>query len=304
MAEEVLEFLGQTAENCPPFGGLMVDGTVGGGGHARRLLERLGPQGQLAGFDRDPSALDKARAALGDDPRVRLIHGSYSEALDHLPPESACGVLLDLGLSTDQLDPERGFSYSHDAPLDMRFDPTLDLSAFDIVNHYPVARLREIVFQYGEEPLAPRIARGIVNARMAGPLKTTGELAQVVRAAVPERFAIKALARVFQALRLEVNEEIGHLEQGLEACWSLLKTGGVFCAISYHSIEDRRLKRFFAGKAKGCICPPRLPVCVCGKKPSAKQLTSSPLRPTPKEIRLNPSSRSAKLRAVRKIGRD
>jgi 16S rRNA (cytosine1402-N4)-methyltransferase len=301
MAGQVREILASTGSGCPPFEGVLVDGTVGGGGHSRMLLEALRPTGSLYCFDRDPQALAMARGALGDDPRLHYLQSSYADILNHLSPATACGVLLDLGLSFDQLQPERGFSYLHEAPLDMRFDPDIEISAYDVVNHYKVDKLREVFFKYGEEPLSPRIARRVVEARAQGAVRTTTHLAQVVGEAVPERFRMKALSRIFQALRIEVNSEIEHLERGIEACWTALKPDGVICILSYHSIEDRRVKHFFAAQAKGCICPPRFPVCACGRKPSAKILTPSPVTPAPPEIRLNPQSRSAKLRAARKI---
>jgi 16S rRNA (cytosine1402-N4)-methyltransferase len=312
MVEQVLEMLSRADASCLQPGSVIVDGTVGGGGHARFLLERLQPDGVLVGFDRDPQALKTARSVLGDDARIRLIHDSYAEIGRYLDPESACAVLLDLGLSSDQLQSERGFSYMRDDLLDMRFDPMTSgrdvfrggISAFEVVNRYSVARLRGIFFQYGEEPLSPRIARQIDRVRSGRAIRTTGELAAAVKAAVPERFQIKALARIFQAIRIEVNAEIEHLERGLEACWQVLQPGGVFIILSYHSLENRRVKRFFAQKAKGCICPPRLPVCACGRKPSAKILTASALSPSPREIRVNPQSRSARLRAALKVGRD
>jgi len=183
----------------------------------------------------------------------------------------------------------------------MRFDPASEVTAYDVVNRYSIPRLREIFFKYGEEPLAPRIARRIAEKRLGSSIRSTTELAQVIREAVPARFEIKALARIFQAIRIEVNGEIEHLERGIEACWRILRVGGVLCIISYHSLEDRRVKRFFAAQAKGCICPPRLPICACGRKPAAKILTSSAWRPLPPEIRLNPASRSARLRAARKL---
>lgn len=302
MAAQVLEMLSLADPACDPFESAIVDGTVGGGGHSRMFLEALSPKGSLYCFDRDPKALDLARAALGDDQRIHFIHDSYAAILKYLDPESVCGILLDLGLSSDQLLPERGFSYLHDAPLDMRFDPALEDSAYDVVNHYKVEKLREIFFRYGEEPMSPRIARRIAEVRLHGAIRTTGQLAEVVAGVVPERYRMKALSRVFQALRIEVNAELEQLEAGLENCWRAVKLGGVFCVLSYHSLEDRPVKHFFADEAKGCICPPRLPVCVCGRQPTAKILTPSPLRPEPKEVRLNPQSRSAKLRAAQKIG--
>jgi 16S rRNA (cytosine1402-N4)-methyltransferase len=301
MAPQVLEMLSNAFPDSQTFDGIIVDGTVGGGGHAVLISERLNRSGELYGFDRDPGAIKAARAALRGHEGITIIHDSYAEIERYLKGESVSAVLLDLGLCTDQIHSDRGFSYSRESLLDMRFDPASELSAYEVVNHYSIARLREIFFKYGEEPLAPRVARRIAEKRLGGSIKTTTELAQVIKEAVPGRFEIKALARVFQALRIEVNGEIEHLERGIEACWGILKVGGVLCIISYHSLEDRRVKRFFAAQAKGCICPPRFPICICGRKPSAKILTSSALRPTPPEIRLNPASRSARLRAARKL---
>jgi 16S rRNA (cytosine1402-N4)-methyltransferase len=301
MAEQVLEKLSLADPDGNPFDHIIVDGTVGGGGHSRILLQALSSRGSLYCFDRDPRALELAEAALGEDPRLHYVQDSYAHILNHLEPGTVCGILLDLGLSFDQLLPERGFSYLHEAPLDMRFDPGIEFSAYDVVNHYKVDKLREVFFKFGEEPLSPRIARRVVETRAQGAIRTTVQLAQVVSEAVPERFRMKALSRIFQALRIEVNSEIEHLERGIEACWEALRPGGVLCILSYHSIEDRRVKQFFAAQAKGCICPPRFPVCACGRKPSAKILTHSPVTPAPQEIRVNPQSRSAKLRAARKI---
>ncbi len=304
LLDEALRLFEQTDPTGKSFKGIFVDGTVGGGGHAAAILERLSPAGQLCCFDRDPDAITKAKATLRDDSRAAFYQESYSEVGKYLAPESAQGILLDLGLSSDQLEAKRGFSYSHESLLDMRFDPSIDINAYDVVNGYPVAKLRQIFFKYGEEPFAPRIARGIAEIRKSGAIRTTAQLANVIRESVPRRFQVKAVTRIFQAIRIEVNREIELLEQGLPACWDVLEPGGILCVISYHSIEDRRMKRFLAGKVKGCTCPPKLPLCVCGIKPSAKVLTSSAVRPSPKEIRLNPRSRSARLRAAKKIRSD
>ncbi len=301
MVERVLDFLLQSSPDRHTLRDTLMDGTIGGGGHAQAVLQRLSPDGRLIGFDLDPRALEKTRRRLGDDPRLELHRASYAQVEDYVDPESVSGALLDLGLSSDQLNSDRGFAYSTDSALDMRFDPSRGLTADRVVNRYSAAKLREIFFHYGEEPLAPRIARGIVEARKSGGIHTTGGLAEIVRRSVPERFTSKALARVFQAIRIEVNGEIEELERGLESIWKTLRVGGVLVVIAYHSIEDRRVKRFIAEKVKGCICPPRLPVCACGRKPSARLLTKSAVKPSPKEIRQNPRSRSARLRAAVKI---
>lgn len=301
LVDEVMHLLQQTCSTGESLEGTFIDGTVGGGGHAATILGRLSPAGRLVCFDRDPAAIATAEETLKGDSRVSFHQGNYAGIGRYLSPESANGILLDLGLSSDQLESERGFSYSEDSRLDMRFDPETEVSAYDIVNGYPIAKLRDVFFKYGEEPLAPRIARNISEVRKTGAIRMTSQLADVIRESVPPRFQIKAVSRIFQAIRIEVNREVEFLEQGLAACWEVLKPEGVFCVISYHSIEDRRMKRFLAEKVKGCTCPPKLPMCVCGKKPSAKVMTPSAIRPSPREIRLNPRSRSARLRAAMKI---
>lgn len=304
MVDQVLGLLLQSNPAGGDLDGIVVDGTVGGAGHAAAILDRLSPSGRLVCLDRDPDALKRAGRRLESDPRVSFHQASYAEVESYLSPESAWAVLLDLGLSSDQLEAERGFSFGRDASLDMRFDPRDEITAYDVVNKYSIPRLREVFFKYGEEPLSPRIARRIAEARKVGAIGGTLDLVRIIEASVPERFRTKAAARIFQAIRIEVNREIEHLERGLEACWTILKPGGVLCCIAYHSIEDRRIKRFIAEKVKGCICPPRIPVCVCGKKPSARSLTPAALRPSAREIRLNPRSRSARLRAALKLEAD
>lgn len=304
MVQSVISLLLRSNPTGNFLSGTVVDGTVGGGGHAEAILSVLSPKGRLLCFDRDATALGIGRIRLKNDPRVTLIHDSYAQIEKYLPEHSINAILLDLGLSSDQLESGRGFSHSADSPLDMRFDPESEITAYDIVNRYSIAKLRQIFFKFGEEPMAPRIARRIAEVRKSGAIKSTGELADIIAGAVPERFRIKTVSRIFQAIRIEVNSEIEELELGLHACWRALKRDGVFCVLSYHSIEDRRTKRFFNEKVKGCTCPPELPVCVCGKLPSAKVLTKSPLKPSPAEIRINPRSRSARLRSAQKIAKD
>ena len=301
MVEQVIGLLLRSDPSGTSLKDTIVDGTVGGGGHAKAILDHLAPNGHLVCLDRDPRALDLARTRLGDDPRIEFRQANYADLDKIVPQHSVSGILLDLGLSSDQLSSQRGFSFDHDSALDMRFDPGGEITAYDVINRYAIAKLRDIFFKFGEEPLSPRIARRIGEVRKSGAIRSTAELAKIIMEAVPARFSTKALARVFQAIRIEVNGEVGHLERGLEACWETLRTGGVLCIIAYHSIEDRRVKRFIAQKVKGCTCPPRLPVCACGKKPTARPLLSTPLRPTPKEIRINPRSRSARLRAAVRI---
>ncbi|MBU0518075.1 16S rRNA (cytosine(1402)-N(4))-methyltransferase RsmH [bacterium] len=301
MLDQVIDLLLQSHPEQKSLTGTIVDGTTGAGGHSLALLKHLEPNGSLLCFDRDPAALTMASRRMGEDSRVTTIQSSYADLARHCAPETVSAALLDLGLSTDQLNSERGFAFRRDTPLDMRFDPAGSVTAAGIVNHYTIEKLRDIFFQYGEEPLSPRIARRIAEKRSEEKIETSSQLLAVIREAVPERFYTKTAARIFQALRIAVNDEIEHFENGLIAAWEALRIGGVLCVISYHSIEDRRMKRFVAEMVKGCTCPPQIPICVCGKVPTARKLTKSALRPTGKEMRLNPRSRSARLRAAMKI---
>lgn len=273
-----------------PQGGLYVDGTVGGGGHARAILERSSPNGQLIGIDRDPEALDRARhnlAPFGD--RVILRQGNYAELREILAELGVAwvrGVLLDLGASYEQLtSAERGFSFRGCGPLDMRFGPDGELTAQEIVNSWPEPELRDLFRSKGEEPWAARIARAIVRAR---PIDTTAQLAELVAGAVPARKGrIHPATRVFQALRMEVNQELYHIERGVEAAAQSLEPGGRFCVITYHSLEDRLVKVRMGKKV--------------AHKERFRLLTSKPIRPTPQEVAGNPSARSAKLRVLERI---
>ena len=296
MRTEAVRFL------APDRGGIYVDGTVGLGGHAAAILT-AGPEARLIGIDRDPQALRYAAARLaqfGD--RVRLVHGNYrdlTEILSGLGIEAIDGFLLDLGLSSLQLDaPERGFSFRADGPLDMRMDPTQKTSAADLVNAASVEELARILRDYGEERFAGRIARAIVAAR---PIETTGALAEVVRRAIPRRFherRIDPATRTFQALRIAVNDELRNLQDGLAAGFAALRPGGVIVVISFHSLEDRIVKRFFRK-----LATPRYESLAPGPPlpPQAEVLTKKPLRPSEEEIGENPRARSAKLRACRKL---
>ncbi len=283
-------------------GGVYVDGTVGDGGHAYAILSEAGPQGRLLGLDRDPAALDSAArrlAPFGD--RVLLRHGSFARLAELAGDWSPLdGILLDLGLSSRQLaDPERGFAFSLDGPLDMRFDPTEEgVSAADLVNSWSVQELREVLYRWGEERQAGRIARAIVAAR---PLHTTRELARVVEEAVGRRGRIHPATRTFQALRIAVNRELEALEEGLPQALALLRPGGRLVVISFHSLEDRIVKRFLRREARDCICPPQAPVCTCGHRAQVRLLTRKPVRPSAAEVEANPRARSARLRAAEKI---
>ncbi|HDN04437.1 MAG TPA: 16S rRNA (cytosine(1402)-N(4))-methyltransferase RsmH [Chloroflexi bacterium] len=288
----------------PVPGGLYVDGTIGAGGHSRGILERSSPDGQLIGIDRDPAALALAGSNLAEfSDRVTLIHGSYVELVSHLNNRNwhtVDGILIDLGLSTMQLDtPERGFSFRFDAPLDMRFDPDQSFSAADLVNEYTREELAEIIFTYGEEKFSRRIADAIIANR---PLATTKELAELIKGVVPyTRSKIHPATRTFQALRIVVNNELNALEVFLPAALEVLKPGGRLAVIAFHSLEDRIVKRYFREESKDCICPPEIPICVCSHKAKIKEISRRPIRPEDSEIDGNPRARSAKLRAVEKI---
>ena len=287
----------------PP--GTAVDCTVGGGGHAAALLTAR-PDLHLVGLDRDDDALAAAaRHLAGFGDRVTLRQARFDElttTLEGLGHDHASAVLFDLGVSSMQIDAwERGFSYATDAPLDMRMDPSGPLTAADLVNEWPERRLAETFRAYGEERHAKRIAAEIVRRR---PFETTSELVDAIRDAVPPaaRFGRGHPAkRTFQALRIAVNEELDSLDRALPAAWDMLPVGGRLGAISFHSLEDRRVKRFIADLARGCVCPPELPVCVCGHEPEAEPLARRAVSPSPGELEANPRARSAHLRAARKL---
>ena len=289
----------------PQPGERAVDCTFGGGGHARLVAERLGPEGELICIDRDPASAERFADFSHDAPcEVEFVRADFADALEQLAAEDrhADLVYLDLGISSLQLDAwERGFSYSYDAPLDMRMDPDQALSALEVVNEWPERRLAEAIRDYGEERHAGRVAREIVRRR---PLETTSELVETVRAALPPeaRFGRGHPAkRTFQGIRIAVNSELESLDRALPAAGELLRPGGRLAAISFHSLEDRRVKRFLAERARGCICPPELPVCVCGRSPEAELLTRRAVAPSPGEAAENPRSRSAHLRCAVKL---
>jgi len=282
--------------------GIYVDGTVGGAGHSRQIASRLTEGGMLIGLDRDPYAVQTASERLADLP-ARVVHCNYSElreVLDSLEISRVDGVLLDLGVSSHQLDEaERGFSYSLDAPLDMRMSQE-GLSAEEIVNTWEEHELIRILRDYGEEKFAPRIASAIVRARQTAPIATTGALAALVREAVPQKFRREKnpCKKTFQAIRIAVNDEFGHLRKGLQAAFDALKPGGRLAVITFHSLEDRIVKQQFAAWCAGCTCPPDFPQCVCGKKPQGRLVTRKPLTASPKELAENRRSHSAKLRII------
>jgi 16S rRNA (cytosine1402-N4)-methyltransferase len=299
LATEVVDLLD------PRPGDVVVDCTFGGGGHARLLAERLGPGGLLIGLDRDPAAEERFAALARElDCQTRFERTDFAGGLEDLVAEGlrADAVLMDLGMSSMQVDTwERGFSYAYDAPLDMRMDPDQDVDARELVNAWEGRRLARVLREFGEERYANQIARAIVRAR---PLETTQELVEVIKRAIPApaRFAGGHPAkRTFQALRIAVNGELDQLDRALPAAWALLAPEGRFAGISFHSLEDRRVKRFLAERAKGCVCPPDLPVCACGRSAEAALLARGGVTPSAEEVAHNPRAASARLRAARKL---
>ncbi len=290
----------------PQPGELAIDCTFGGGGHARLVAERLGPTGRLICIDRDAAAaarFDELEPEL--ECEAEFVRADFADEVERL---SRAGsrvdlVYLDLGISSLQLDvAERGFSYSYDAPLDMRMDQSQELDAREIVDEWPAKRLEGILRELGEERHARAIAAEIVSRR---PLETTCDLVEAIRAAVPPAYRFgrgHPAKRTFQAIRIAVNSELDSIDRALPAAWSLLGEGGRLATIAFHSLEDRRTKRFMAELARGCICPPELPVCVCGHEPEAELLARRAVKPTEGEIERNPRSRSARLRAALRHG--
>ncbi len=287
-------------------GGRYIDATVGGGGHAAGILAAASPDGRLLGLDRDLAAIEATRARLGSDAeRVVLVHSSFvhlakvARANRYVPVD---GILFDLGFTSLQLaDPKRGFAFMTDGPLDMRLDPTSDGStAADLVNHLSPEELAALLYRYGEEKQARRIAQAIVDRR---PLGTTRELAAVVEQAVGRgrRQRIHPATRTFQALRIAVNDELAVLEAALPQAVELLASGGRLAVISFHSLEDRLVKRFLRRESRDCICPPEAPACMCDHQATVRLITRKPIRPTAEEVESNPRSRSARLRVAERI---
>ncbi len=285
--------------------GIYVDGTCGGGGHTLELLSRCGADARIVGIDRDADAIARCTEVLSRDRRVALLQSNYSQlrsVLDTLGIEQIDGVLLDLGVSSRQIDAaERGFSYQHAGALDMRMDRETKLNAMIILRTYDEETLAGLLQRYGEEPAARRIARAILRERDRAAIETTEQLRGLIEREVPERHRLKTLSRVFQALRIAVNDELAHLEQALGAARDSLRAGGRMVVISYHSLEDRLVKNFIRLEAATCVCPPRTPVCVCGKVARLRALTRRAAFPSAEEITRNPRARSARLRAAEKI---
>ncbi len=288
--------------------GIYVDGTLGGAGHSSEIVRRL-EGGRLIGFDRDPMAIRvSTERLLAFSDRVTLVnrnHSEVKEALLELGIPAIHGALLDLGVSSHQLDEaSRGFSYMQDAPLDMRMNPDDPQSAYDVVNTYSKEELENIIFNYGEERWARRIAEFIVKERNNSPIKTTGELVNVIKKAVPKsarRDGPHPAKRTFQAIRIEVNNELGGLKTAVHDFIDVLASGGRLAIITFHSLEDRIVKTAFREKERGCTCPPECPVCLCGKQSAGKVISRKPILPTEIEIEENPRARSAKLRVFEKI---
>lgn len=291
-------------------GGLYVDGTLGGGGHSQAILAATEPDGRLIGLDRDDEALAAATARLQPfGERFRPLKANFADIAQVLAAENIAqvdGVLLDIGVSSYQLDePARGFSYMQDGPLDMRMDRRGGQTAADLLAEIDETDLADIIYRYGEEKFSRRIARRLVEARARQPITGTAQLAELVAAAIPaaKRRQEKQhpAKRTFQALRIAVNDELGALEKGLAGAFAVLKSGGRLSVITFHSLEDRIVKNYFASLAKGCECPPEFPVCVCGKKPQGRLLWRKPQTADEAELADNPRARSAKLRAIEKI---
>jgi len=287
-------------------GGTYIDGTAGGGGHSEGIAKRLSANGSLLSIDRDPDAVSAASERLSAY-TAKVVRGNYSDIAQIAREngiEYADGILLDLGVSSHQLDiSERGFSYhAENAPLDMRMSKE-GKTAGALINEYSYQELRRVLYEYGEEKFAPKIAAEIIKRREIKPIETTGELAEIIKNSVPAKFkrAHNPCKKTFQALRIAVNSELEHLSSCLDNAFELLRPGGRLCVITFHSLEDRMVKHRFAGFCQGCICPPKCPVCICGNTPKAKRISKKPIIPAESEITRNNRARSAKLRIIEKI---
>ena len=294
---------------CILSGGIYVDGTLGGGGHSEQIAARLSGEGRLIGIDQDAAAVEAAGKRLEQFKDhvtiVRSNYGNMAGELKKLGISSVDGVLLDLGVSSYQLDDaERGFTYREDAPLDMRMDQRKALTAREVVNSYSEQDLYRIIRDYGEDRFAKNIAKHIVRERQIQSIETTGELIHIIKAAIPAKVRATGghpAKRTFQAIRIEVNQELSVLMNSLDMIIDLLNDGGRFCVITFHSLEDRIVKDAFRKAENPCICPPDFPVCVCGRKPKGKVITRKPILPSVRETEDNPRSKSAKLRVFERI---
>ena len=289
--------------------GIYVDGTAGGGGHSLEIVKRLTAGGRLIAIDRDDAAISAATQRLADYlDRVTFVRNNFSSAAEvcrELGIEKIDGILLDLGVSSYQLDTaERGFTHNADAPLDMRMDRRGELDAYTVVNTYTYEELRRVIWEYGEDRFAPKIASAIVRRREKAPIETTGELVDIIKSAIPpaaREGGHHPAKRTFQAIRIEVNGELDAIEPAIRNANAIMNEGGRIVIITFHSLEDRIVKQTYADMASGCTCPRTLPVCVCGKKPEVKVITKKPILPSERELEENPRSRSAKLRVAEKL---
>lgn len=289
--------------------GIYVDGTAGGGGHSLEIVKRLTDGGRLIAIDRDDAAIAAATERLSDYlDRVTFVRNNFSSAAEvcrELGIEKIDGILLDLGVSSYQLDTaERGFTHNTDAPLDMRMDRRGELDAYTVVNTYSADELKRVIWEYGEERFAPKIAQAIVRRREQKPIETTGELVDVIKSAIPaaaREGGHHPAKRTFQAIRIEVNGELDAIEPAIRRAKDIMAKGGRIVIITFHSLEDRIVKQTYADMASGCTCPRNLPICVCGKKPEVKVLTKKPILPSELELEENPRARSAKLRVCEKL---
>ena len=289
--------------------GIYVDGTAGGGGHSLEIVKRLTAGGRLIAIDRDDAAIAAATARLSDYlDRVTFVRNNFSSAAEvcrELGIEKIDGILLDLGVSSYQLDTaERGFTHNTDAPLDMRMDRRGELDAYAVVNTYTYEELRRIIWEYGEDRFAPKIASAIVRRREKAPINSTGELVDIIKSAIPpaaREGGHHPAKRTFQAIRIEVNGELDAIEPAIRNAKDIMREGGRIVIITFHSLEDRIVKQTYADLASGCTCPRTLPVCVCGKSPEVRVITKKPILPSARELEENPRSRSAKLRVAEKL---
>lgn len=284
--------------------GLYLDLTGGGGGHSQEMLSRLSTNGRLMIFDQDLEAVERLENKFKDSKNVIVIHDNYSNIRKHIAKEDfekIDGILMDLGVSSFQLSSLRGFSFQTDSPLDMRMNQKSDLTAYQVVNHYSEHELHRIIKEYGEEKFSKKIAKKIIQERKLKPIHTTEELTALISKIVPKTSKKNPATKTFQAIRMEVNQELQHLSKALDECFQLLRNGGRLAVISFHSLEDRIVKTFFKEKSQGCVCPKSLPICVCHQKPLAKLVLSKPIKPSNEEVSRNVRSRSSKLRCIEKI---
>lgn len=288
--------------------GIYIDCTMGGGGHSAVIASHLSQKGQLIGFDRDLDAVEVCQNRFKDKKNVKVIHSNYKDALeklDELGIEEYDGLLIDLGVSSYQLDNgERGFSFNHEGRLDMRMDKTQDLDAYYVVNNYSPERLTQILYRYGEEDNARRIVQNICKAREVEPIETTSQLKEIIESAFPKKVIYGkggVSKKTFQAIRIEVNEELDGLDKTVEELAKRLKSGGRMAVITFHSLEDRIVKNVFKDLSTGCICPPKIPICICGHKPSVKLVNRKPIIAGEEELGQNSRSSSAKLRIIEKL---